>query len=122
MERKIKPNWWIPFSFVPLMIVAILLESHLKYAVEVHEIVDVGIVIATFSLMVGWVRINSTALMEEDSAREHWVFMEESNGDEDFEIEMPTDLIPELTHLSTAQPTSRNIGLRNIDSTKGRYN
>ncbi len=123
MERKTKPNWWIPFSFVPLMIIAILLESHLTYAAEIHEIVDSGIVIVTFGSMLGWMRLNADKLMEEDGVKEHWVFTEESiDEDENEEIEFPNDLIPEPTHEPLTQHTRTATGLRDIDSNKGRYN
>ncbi len=123
MERKIKPNWWIPFSFVPLMIVAILLESRLQYATQIHEIVDSGIVIVAFGSMLGWMHLNADKLMEEDSAKEHWVFTEESiDDDEDEEIEFPNDLISEPTHEPLIQHTRTATGLRDIDSNKGRYN
>ncbi len=122
MERKTKANWWIPFSFVPLMIVAILLESHLTYATAIHEIVDSGIVIVMFGSMLLWVRLNSDKLMEEDSAEEHWVFMEEPCEDEDGETEFPSDFIPEPTHEPLTQHAHSVIGLRAIDSNKGRYN
>ncbi len=123
MERKTKPNWWIPFSFVPLMIIAILLESHLTYAVQIHEIVDSGIVIVAFGSMLGWMRLNADKLMEEDSAKEHWVFTEEPcDDDENEETEFPNDLFPELTHEPLTQQARTVTGLRSIDSNKGRYN
>ena len=122
MKRKSKPNWWIPFSFVPLMIIALLLESQIKYAVEIHEIVDSGIVIATFGLMVGWVGINAQAIAEQDSTKEQWIFIEEPYDDKDFKIEMPTDLTSERTQRLTVQPTTGQVGLRDSDSLKSRYN
>lgn len=125
MKHNTKPNWWVPFSFVPLMIVAILLESHLSYPTAVHEIADSGIVIATFSLMVGWVHLNADKLSEEDYAKERWIFTEEpSDGDddEDNEIDFSNDLIPEPTHEPLTQPAHTAIGLRDIDTNKGRYN
>ena len=124
MKQKSKPNWWIPFSFVPLMIVAILLESQIKYAVQIHEIVDGSIVIVMFSAMLGWMHLNADKLMEEDSAKEHWVFTEEPCDDDGAveEIEFRNDLIPELTNEPLTQPARTAVGLRSIDSNKGRYN
>lgn len=124
MERKTKPNWWIPFSCVPLMIVAILLESRLQYAVEIHEIVDSGIVILAFSLMVGWVRVNAAALEAEESAKERWIFMEEPGNTETSEFELPEESISEPTHVPSVQHIHSGAGLRNsnIDPSKGRYN
>ena len=121
MKRTTKPNWWIPFSFVPLMIVAILLESHLTYAAAIHELVDSGIVIVMFGSMLGWMRLNADKLAEEDRAKEKWVFTEEPCADHD-EIEFRNDLIPELTHEPLTQPAQTAVGLGEIDSHKGRYN
>jgi hypothetical protein len=99
MERKSKPNWWVAFAIVPLMIVAILIESQFKYEAGVHEVADCAIVIVSFGLMVGWMRSNEAALMEEEIAKEHWVFTEEEIDDEDWELKLPFDSVREETHL-----------------------
>ncbi|MBI5033829.1 MAG: hypothetical protein HZB51_25200 [Chloroflexi bacterium] len=124
MEHKTKPNWWIPFSFVPLMIVALLIESQFKYALEVHEIVDSGIVIATFGLMVGWVRINAVALEEADHSRERWVFIEEPSDAETLKLELPEESISEPTHMPAIPHSHPAAGSRRADivPNKGRYN
>lgn len=122
MERRSKPNWWIAFALVPLMIVAFLIDSQFKYVTEVHEIVDGGIVIATFGLMFGWVHANAAALQEEEIAKEHWVFIEEPSDDEHVEIQVPADLIPEPTHEPAAPHAHADVSVRYIDPDKGRYN
>ncbi len=122
MERRSKPNWWIVFALVPLMIVALLIDSQFKYAIEVHEIVDGGIVVATFGLMFGWMHANTAALEEGEYSKEHWVIREEPYENEYVEIEVPTDLIPEPTHEPTAPHTDADATVRHIDPDKGRYN
>lgn len=61
-HRKIA--WWQLYSLVPIMI-GLLLAEHLVPLNNLSaEIVDVGIVILTFSLMFGWVHINAGRLEE----------------------------------------------------------
>jgi hypothetical protein len=123
MERKSKPNWWLVFAIVPLMIVAILVESQFKYPAEVHEVADCAIVVVSFGLMVGWMRSNEAALEEEEITKEHWVFMEESGDDETWEFEIPTDPVPQTTN---PRPKRKRVGTgRSISDSmpsKGRYN
>ena len=125
MEHKSKPNWWVAFAIVPLMIVAILVESQFKYAAGIHEVADCAIVIVSFGLMVGWMRSNEAALEEEEIAKEHWVFTEVTSGDEPWQFELPSDLMPERKHLPSAQPRSfADAEWPALDSipNKGRYN
>lgn len=124
MERKSKPNWWIIFAIVPLMLVAILVESRFKYPPEVHELADCAIVIVSFGLMVGWMRSNESALMEEEIAREHWVFMEEPNDDETSELEIPIESTLEREYLPSPDRKRVKSGWSVIDTipSKGRYN
>ena len=124
MERKSKPNWLVAFAIVPLMIVAILIESQFKYEAGVHEVADCAIVIVSFGLMVGWTRSNEAALMEEEIAKEHWVFTEEEIGGENRELEIPIDPAWEKTHIPS--PRRKRAGadwtmVGNIPS-KGRNN
>jgi hypothetical protein len=124
MERKSKPNWWVAFAIVPLMIVAILIESQFKYEAGVHEVADCAIVIVSFGLMVGWMRSNEAALMEEEIAKEHWVFTEEDFDDENEELEIPFDSAREQTYIPS--PRRKRVAadwsiVENIPN-KGRYN
>jgi hypothetical protein len=124
MKRKSKPNWWVAFAIVPVMIVAILIESQFKYEAGVHEVADCAIVIVSFGLMVGWMRSNEAALMEEEIAKEHWVFTEEDIDDENWELEIPIDFVREEALLPS--PRRKRVAgdwstIENIPS-KGRNN
>ena len=124
MESKSKPNWWVVFAIVPLMIVAILIESHFKYEAGVHEVADCVIVVVSFGLMVGWMRSNEAALEEEEVAKEHWVFTEEETADENWERQAPIDSVREKIHLQAPQLKRSSAGwsaIENIPS-RGRYN
>ncbi len=123
MERKSKPNWWLVFAIVPLMIVAILVESQFKYPAGVHEVADCAIVIVSFGLVVGWMRSNESALEEEEIAKEHWVFMEEPSDDEALEYEIPVDPIPGTTHARSTKRKRTGAGRSTSDSMpiRGRY-
>ena len=124
MERKSKPNWWVVFAIVPLMIIAILIESQFKYEAGVHEVADCVIVVVSFGLMVSWMRSNEAALEEEEIAKEHWVFTEEETDDENWGRQVPIDSAREKMHLQAPQRKRSTAGWSTIENipSKGRYN
>ena len=80
--------------------------------------------IVSFGLMVGWMRSNEAALLEEEIAKEHWVFTEEEIDYENEELEIPIDTVRDEAHVPS--PQRRRVAadwstLENIPS-KGRYN
>lgn len=123
MVRKSKPNWWLLFAILPLMIVAILVESQFKYPAQVHEVADGAIVVVSFGLMVGWMRSNEAALEEQEAAKEHWVFFEEPDEDESEEFEYPVELPTEKSlRPSSRERVDAGWGAPEGTSAKGRYN
>src|SRR5512135_701617 len=127
MERKSKPNWLLVVAIVPLMIIAILVESQFKYPAGVHEVADCAIVIVSFGLMVGWMRSNAAALEAEEIAKERWVFTEESinvEAEETEEFVMPVDSFTVRKHLPKAPRRHVGAARSAIDTaqSKGRFN
>ena len=124
MERKSKPNWLVAFAIVPLMIIAILIESQFKYEAGVHEVADCAIVIVSFGLMVGWMRSNEAALLEEEIAKEHWVFTEEEIDYENEELEIPIDSVRKETYLPSPRRKRVAADWSTVENSpsKGRYN
>ncbi len=61
-----KPSWLIPFAFVILMGVILLLESQDGLPVWANDVAGVLVVLAAFGAITFWVHANAAALMEED--------------------------------------------------------
>jgi hypothetical protein len=70
MSRKQrKPIWLIPYGFVILMIVALVLEGKDNLPGWANELLGIGIVFFVFSLIALWVHLNTAALMDEEIER-----------------------------------------------------
>ncbi len=73
MVRKQKPNWWLLYLTVPLMLALLVLESQIPYSLVFHRIVEFAIVLLGFGLMFVWVRANEGAMINEEREKEWWV-------------------------------------------------
>ena len=64
--RNQKPAWWLLYAIVPLMFGALV--WNLMYGARgiVGDMIDVGIVVAGFVLMLWWLNFNHTALWNEE--------------------------------------------------------
>ncbi len=72
MEKGNKPSWWLLYLTVPLMIGALLVESQLDASVEVHRVMEFGIVVVGFGLMWLWVHANESALVYQEYEKQQW--------------------------------------------------
>lgn len=72
MLRKRKPNWWLLYLTVPLMLGLLVFESQMPYALVVHRIAEFLIVLFGFGLMFLWVRANEGGLIDEEVEKERW--------------------------------------------------
>jgi hypothetical protein len=88
MERKLKPNWWLLYLTVPLMIGLLILEGRLSSPPLVHQIMELGIVVVSFGLMAVWVQANAGALQEEATDRDLWILVSQP-GDDESETDTP---------------------------------
>ncbi len=96
MEQSRKPTWWLLYLTVPLMIALLLIDAHMPYALNVHRIADLAIVLSGFALMALWVCANKDALVDEEIEKEVWVLEpdlapEDSEGSE-FQPQVPAAL------------------------------
>ena len=67
MSRKNrKLNWWLPFLLIPGMVVLLVVTPQLFRSQLVGEIADIAIIVATFGMMLAWVRANESALLREE--------------------------------------------------------
>lgn len=62
-----KANWWLLYATVPLMIIALVIESRMTYTQTTHQVAEIGIVIVAFGLMALWVQANRAAVEREES-------------------------------------------------------
>lgn len=60
-----KPAWWQMFALVPLMLSMMLAATQLALPQWAEEVVEIGIVVATFWGMLFWVHINAGLLEQE---------------------------------------------------------
>lgn len=71
-NRERKPAWWQMFALVPLMLALLIGASQLNLPQWADEVVEIGIVLASFGGMLFWVHINTGPLereaMEKDNA------------------------------------------------------
>lgn len=81
MERKRKPNWWLLYLTVPLMIVLLVLEARMPYPLVVHRIAEFAIVLVSFGLMAVWMRANQGALVDEGMVKERWALPDPKSED-----------------------------------------
>lgn len=58
-----KPAWWLLYLLIPLLIGLSILDQGLVLSLLGHEIVQFGILVVFFGLVVLWVRSNSAALV-----------------------------------------------------------
>lgn len=58
-----KPMWWLLYLLIPLLIGLLILDQDLVLSLLGHEIVQFGILLVFFGLVVLWVRSNSAALV-----------------------------------------------------------
>lgn len=115
MERTKKPNWWLLYLTVPLMVILLVLQGEIPSPASVHEILEIGIVLACFGLMAVWVQANQAALMNEQFEREHWRLVSDRN-------EMPDRDPHHLPLADVADDTDQEPFQLESSPTKGRYN
>ncbi len=141
MERKFKPNWWLLYLTVPLMIGLLFLEGHLQASPQVHRIMEFGIVVIGFGLMAMWVRANEGALVNEEMDRERWMLVPPSDGTADefdpdggvpqlrvnalgeFDMTSETGIDPDsLPRVDEEDDSEEHPYYFRVSPTKGRYN
>ncbi len=61
-----KPNWLVPFAFVILMGVILLLESQDGLPAWANDVAGILVVLSAFGAIAFWVHANAAALMEDD--------------------------------------------------------
>ena len=115
MSARPKPQWWLLYAVIPLMIVLFALESQMHGSLIEHRVMEFGIVLLTFGLMAMWVRANEAALIEAEVA------YTETPREPDAPGELALD---RGTWLSTAKDDDIQFELQNVDlgTMKGRYN
>ncbi len=114
MEKGNKPNWWLLYLTVPLMIGALVVESQLGASEEAHRVMEFGIVVVCFGLMWLWVRANESALVYQEYVKRQWRM--DSNVFEEPDLD-PNDL-PLADTVDEPEP---EYDLEASPS-KGRYN
>ncbi len=68
-KKQRKPIWLIPYSFVVLMIVALILEGKDGLPGWANEVAGIGIVIIVFGAIALWVHFNTATLLDEEMER-----------------------------------------------------
>jgi hypothetical protein len=64
-----KPNWWLLFLLIPLMLALLVVVPQFFRASLSGEIADGTVVVAIFGLMLLWVRANESALVWEEAQK-----------------------------------------------------
>ena len=70
-KKQHKPGWFILYVLVVLMISAFVFEGKDGLPSWANELVDYGIVIFIFAAMLLWVRLNSSALWQDELRNIH---------------------------------------------------
>jgi len=65
-QKQRKAAWWQMFASVPLMLALLIGETRLDLPQWAQEVVMIGIVIATFGVMLIWLHINAELLYREE--------------------------------------------------------
>ncbi len=78
-----KPSWGLLYLIVPLAAGLVLVEHDLVLSLLGHELVQLGIVVIVFGLMLLWVRANAQEIVsgtkgESTPERLHWTVYEAS--------------------------------------------
>lgn len=115
METKRKPNWWLLYLTVPLMIILLLLQARMSSPPEIHEALGFGIVLGCFGLMAVWVQANQAALMNEEFEKEHWRLVQDRKEEPDRDPH-------HLPLADIADGTDQDPFQREARPTEGRYN
>ncbi len=77
MVSRRKPNWWLLYLTVPLMLGLLVIEGRMPYPLVVHRIAEVVIVLLSFGLMFLWVRANEGGLIDEEIEKGRWTIRPE---------------------------------------------
>lgn len=72
MIRRRRPNWWLLYLTVPLMLGLLVIEGRMPYPLVIHRIAELVIVLFGFGLMFLWVRANEGGLIDEEIEKEGW--------------------------------------------------
>ena len=60
------PKWWQLYLIFLLLIVLFLMDHRLKISTRGHEVAQLGIILAVYGLIYGWVKANSRAISRMD--------------------------------------------------------
>jgi hypothetical protein len=115
MVRKQKPNWWLVYALVPLVIGSLILEGQLSIPPVIHRIAESGIVLMGFGSMLLWVRANEGALIDEEIEKEPWTI----EPDPAAKAAIDPALLPSADDCNDSEDGEHRL---EASPTKGRYN
>ncbi len=115
MVRRQKPNWWLLYLTVPLMLAVLVLEGHMSYALVIHRIAEFGIVLMGFGSMLLWVRANEGGLIDEEIEKEPWTI----EPDPAIEAAIDPDRLRSADGCDDSEDGEHRL---EASPTKGRYN
>ena len=61
-----RPKWWRLYSTFPLLVVLFIIDGHLKISNRGHQVVQIGVLLLVYSLILFWLKGNSVALSQMD--------------------------------------------------------
>ncbi len=112
MVQKRKPNWWLLYLTVPLMLGLLIVESQMHYSLLVHRMAEFAIVLLGFGLMFLWVRANQGAMIDEEIEKEPWTIQPDPAREARNRVWPPADGCDDGDEYPYSEPSA----------TKGRYN
>ena len=66
-----RPKWWQLYLSFPLLIVLFIVENRLKISTREHQVVQFGIILFVYGLILFWLKANSAALSNMDRRQYH---------------------------------------------------
>ena len=70
-SRELRPKWWQLNLTFPLLIVLFIEEHRLKISTLGHQVMQFGIILLVYGLILLWLKANSAALSQMDSRQYH---------------------------------------------------
>ena len=66
-----RPKWWQLYLSFPLLIMLFVVENRLKISTREHQVVQFGIILFVYGLILLWLKANSAALSNMDRRQYH---------------------------------------------------
>ena len=66
-----RPKWWQLYLSFPLLIMLFVVENRLKISTREHQVVQFGIILFVYGLILLWLKANSAALSNMDKRQYH---------------------------------------------------